>query len=564
MRKKSFLFFLLSICFITSFAQYPAKYFVQFTDKANSDYSISRPEEFLSARAIENRQKFDIAITEVDLPVNKSYIDLVLSLDTTIALFTKSKWFNAITVYSTKDSLSQLLKSLDFVANVEVTSVMKAAEEKIFTPYIYRNNQVTMIPLMTQLDELNYGKGYSQVRVNNIHWLHRMGFKGEGVPVMVMDGGFLNVDQVPHFAKLRDEGRLVDMRNFVNPGKSAFRSGSHGTMVLSCIAAEIPGELIGTAPKALVYLANTEDGRTETKVEEDNWVAGIEWADSLGCLVLNSSLGYTKFDDTLAQPRNINDLNGQTSRASIAATMASDRGMIVCNSAGNEGAKKWRKIGCPADAVNILAVGAVDSAKVRAPFSSQGPTADGRVKPDAVAVGRRTYVANPRGHTSRADGTSFSSPMLAGMVTCLRQAFPDKTNLEIMDAIRRSGHLTATPTDRLGYGITDFLKAYNLLLQSHTVETEAGLKLLEFSFPQYHTIGNKLTIYITAADKQSVAISTESRRTGKIKTKKYELKAGLNIVKLSLPKLKGSDYDIYDLRITGNGFSSRYVIGQED
>lgn len=563
MNRRILLSLFLSLYLLAGLAQSPAKYFVQFTDKANTPYSISKPEEFLSPRAVENRKQFNIPVTEDDLPVNRTYIDAVLKLDTTIVLFTQSKWFNAITIYATTDSLKTALEALNFVKKVEITSVMKENEERIYHPFAYKNSTVPLVPLMTQWDELDYGKGKYQVAVNNIQWLHRMGFKGEGVPVMVMDGGFLNTDQVPHFEKLRNEGRLLGMRNFVNPGKSAFRAGSHGTMVLSCIASEIPGELIGTAPKVMVYLANTEDTRTETKVEEDNWVAGIEWADSLGCLVLNSSLGYTKFDDTLAQPRSIDDLTGKNSRASVAATMAANRGMIVCNSAGNEGNKKWKRIGCPADAENILAVGGVDSASARAAFSSRGPTADGRVKPDAVAVGRNTYVANPRGHTSRADGTSFSSPMLAGMVACLRQAFPSKSNFEIMDAIRKSGHQSNKPNTLLGYGITDFLKAYNLLLQNHRIETGDGLKLMEFSFEKYVVENQKLTLNIDAEQQKIITISVESRRTGKIKSKNYKLKSGSNTVNLSFSKLKDYEYDIFDLRIIVDGVSSRYVVGQE-
>ncbi|MDR2978870.1 MAG: S8 family serine peptidase [Bacteroidales bacterium] len=564
MRKKLFLFFALSLFFASTSAQSPVKYFVQFTDKNNSNYSVSRPEEFLSPKAVENRNKFNITITEQDLPVNRNYIEQILSIDTTIVLFTQSKWFNAITIYATRDSLEYILDTLDFVKTVEITSTMKEKEERIYKPHYYKNSRVPIVSTPTSMDELDYGKAYTQVRVNNIQWLHRMGFKGEGVVVMFMDGGFLNVDHVPHFENLRNEGRLLGVRNFVNPGKNALRLGSHGTMVLSCVASEIPGNLIGTAPKVMVFLANTEDGRTETKVEEDNWVAGIEWADSLGCMVLNSSLGYTKFDDTVAQPRSHADLDGKTSRASIAATMASERGMIVCNSAGNEGNNKWRKIGCPADADKILTVGAVDSTATRVAFSSRGATADGRVKPDAVAVGRRTYVANPRGHTSQADGTSFSSPMLTGMVACLRQAFPNKTNFEIMDAIRKSGHQAENPNTLLGYGVTDFLKVYNILLQEHTIQSGNGAKVMEFIFPSYVTTKNKLIINIFSEKAKTVSITTESRRTGKVTAKKHKLKRGMNTVKLSFTKNKDAEYDIYDLRITGEGIDGRFVVGSED
>jgi len=292
------------------------------------------------------------------------------------------------------------------------------------------------------------------------------------------------MDTISHFRALREEYRLLGVRNFVQPGVNPFLKEGHGTNVLSCIVSYIPGDLVGTAPKVCVYLAKTEDGRSENKIEEDNWVAGIEWADSLGCDVINSSLGYTKFDDSL-QVREYRDLNGHTSRASQAATIAATKGLLICNSAGNEGSGKWKYIGSPADAKDIITVGAVDVNGKKARFSSFGPTADGRVKPDACAVGQNTYVANVIGVTGVSQGTSFSSPLMAGMVTCLWQAFPNKSNYEIMDAVRQSGSQFSAPDSALGYGVTDFLKAYNLLLQPHKIYGSDGTKMFSVAFDTY-------------------------------------------------------------------------------
>ncbi|MEG1556622.1 MAG: S8 family serine peptidase, partial [Bacteroidales bacterium] len=342
---------------------------------------------------------------------------------------------------------------------------------------------------------------------------------------------------------------------FVLLGENPFREASHGTMVLSCIASYVPGELVGSAPFVAAYVAKTEDGRSENKIEEDNWVAGIEWADSLGCQVLNSSLGYTKFDDSL-QTRTYEDLNGKTSRASRAATIAASKGMIVCNSAGNEGTKKWKYIGAPADAEQILSVGAVDINGKRASFSSYGPTADGRIKPDACAVGKNTFVATPRSKTLKSNGTSFSSPILSGMVVCLWQAFPEKSNLEIIDAIRKSGSQIMAPDSSLGYGITDFLRAYNYLNLKENVKNLAD-------FQSFVSHNGKTNIAITTETPTPLTITAKSRKSGKITTKTYDI-SGKKIINFTLPKLpKNTAYDIIDLTISTPTQSQNYVVGAE-
>ena len=231
---------------------------------------------------------------------------------------------------------------------------------------------------------------YSQTNINRAQWLHRMGAHGEGMFIMVLDGGFENANEIPHFKALRDEGRLVGTRNFVQPGRSVFVEGTHGTMTLSCMAGYLEEEMMGTAPKATYFLAQTEDGRSENKIEEDNWVAAAELADSLGCDLINSSLGYYKFDDK-SKSYTYKDIDGETSRASLAADIAVSKGIIVCVSAGNEGDDVWHYITCPADAKDILTVGGVDHQGVAAPFSSYGPTYDNtmpRLKPlnDAVLI----------------------------------------------------------------------------------------------------------------------------------------------------------------------------------
>ncbi|HQA86849.1 MAG TPA: serine protease, partial [Bacteroidales bacterium] len=281
-KKISFYAFLF---FLTTYlsAQTPAKYWIQFTDKNNSEYSIENPDRYLSERAIEKRKMFNIPITETDLPVNQLYINNILNLDTGIVLFTKSKWFNAITVYTEDSLFSEKIQKLPFVKDWERTISMKETERFVHKDsiYIYKIDRGE-VEKKSLPRELNYGETNRQIRLNNVHWLHRMGFYGENIVLMVMDAGFHNVDTLKYFQNLRDEQRLLGVRNFVQLGVNPFKKMSHGTMVLSCIVGYMPDKYIGTAPKVSVYLAKTEDERSENKIEEDNWVAGIEWADSLG------------------------------------------------------------------------------------------------------------------------------------------------------------------------------------------------------------------------------------------------------------------------------------------
>ncbi|MDR1758708.1 MAG: S8 family serine peptidase [Bacteroidales bacterium] len=559
--------------------QQPAKYWVQFTDKNNSPYSINNPEEFLSPRAIENRQMYHIPCTEEDLPVNASYIKEVLSLDSGMRLYTSSKWLNGITVYSEKEGIEQAIRALPHVLFCEKTISLKEIEkpekrmEMLVRVLGKRETPLTGAPCY-MLHDLDYGNAREQIRLNNAHWLHRMGFRGEDVVIMVLDGGFLNADSLRHFQKLRDDGRLLGLRNMVSPGINPCRANTHGTMVLSCIASDVPGDLIGTAPAAQVYLCQTEDGCGENKIEEDNWVAGIEWADSLGCQVVNSSLGYTVFDDTIAQPRHYADLNGRVSRASIAASIAARKGLLICNSAGNSGAKKWRYTGAPAEANDIISVGAVDSAGTKAPFSSFGPTADGRVKPEACAVGYRTYIAHPRGTTTRANGTSFAAPLLSGMVACLRQAFPEVPTPKIREAICLSGSQAQTPDSALGYGITDFLKTYNLLKSNHDIVDENGNEYLHFSFPRYQ-VGQKQKLPIHLFAKRNTSITMRARLKlpeqqsnqkpkNKWISKTFSAEQGNNEFFMPMPNLlKNMNFGIIELEISGEGFQKYFIIGKE-
>jgi hypothetical protein len=543
------------LVFITGilFSQSPGKYWVQFKYKDLENYSIDKPEEFLSPVAIEKRKKNNIPIIEQDFPVSKKLIATVTTLDTTAVLLAASKWHNGATFYSENPDFITLMKECEFVNYVEQTYICKE-EESFFKEDVNYFNENT--PIVDIPNDLDYGHGTKQIQINNAHWLHRLGFKGEGVMLQVQDGGFRNADSIRHFRQVFEDNRVCIVKNIVQPEKSTFRDGSHGTGVWSCIAAYIPGELIGSAPACNFYLVQTEDTRSEFVIEEDYWVTGIEFADSLGIDIHTSSLGYTTFDDSTYY-RGYNSTDGKTSRASLAADIAVSKGMIVINSAGNSGRDKWHYISPPADAKDVLTVGAINATGGKAPFSSYGPTYDGRVKPDGAAVGMFTFVGVENDKTRMGNGTSYSAPLFAGMVACLKQAFPNKTVWQINDAVRKSGSQYAAPDTALGYGITDFLKAYNLLLEPET-------KDLHFNFDTYIITINKLSFTVQTTDNKKVTITYGLRGDAQMKTKNLNLKKGKNKISLPVAKLpKETKYDFFDVKILEGETEYKYVLGRD-
>lgn len=590
--KRTIIFSIITLLFVTAVsAQSPAKYWVAFTDKKGTPYSIDKPEAFLSPRAIELRKAHSIAIDERDLPVNPDYVRQVLALDTAARCFTTSKWLNGMTVYALREDMKEAIEKLPFVDSVQRTDVPKDTLLPPWEPaYIFPGNggrpTCSYQYDIQKNNDFDYGKASQQVRVNNVQWLHRMGFRGENMQMMVLDGGFQNIDTISCLKAMREDHRLLGARNFVEPEKDPMRKHSHGTMVLSCIASYLPGKLVGTAPMVQVYVAQTEESGSEDRVEEDNWVAGLEYADSLGCQVLNSSLGYTTFDDTVNQ-RTYADLTGEVSRASRGATIAASKGLLICNSAGNEGGKKWKYLGTPADAKDILTVGAVNTKRKRAYFSSFGPTADGRIKPDACAVGRNTYISTPVGIITMADGTSFSSPMLSGMVACLWQAFPEKSNYEIMEAVRQAGdrnlvmngNVYAAPdtNDGYGYGIADFLRAYNIL----TFGGEDDVLFAAYSHEMNTKTSNQFAVIVKSAEKQmystlAITATPLTYHNGKatdgkpVKVKVFQHHIDVDdelsglVHTITLPKLpKSKPYQLYRVDFVIDGKTVSRVVGLE-
>ncbi len=465
MKRKLILILVLLFC-LSGFSQHPSsKYWIQFTDKNSTPYSISEPSLYLSQKAIDRRNRQGISIVQNDLPVNSWYIDSVRG--TGVRILNRSKWFNSVTI-QTNDSLALTkIAALSFVNIVEnvfridtsnkgKAVIINNISKKKFHYKIDKNIDQETI---NEYQEYNYGLSHNQINMLGGTYLHNEGFLGNGVTIAILDAGFTNVDIAKAFDSLWVNGQILGSKDFVDTigNGSVFGYHSHGTYVLSILGGFLDRQLVGSAPKANYWLLRTEDGTTEFMIEEDNWVSAAEFADSVGADIINSSLGYTVFDDS-TQNHTYADMNGNTARVTIGADIAASKGILVVNSAGNSGGDSWRYIGAPADGDSVMAIGAVNGEGEYATFSSIGPTFDGRVKPNVVAVGKGTIFSNGSKVFS-GNGTSFSSPIIAGLAACLWQANPGLTNIQIKQSIEKSSSRYTNPDSLLGYGIPNFVVA---------------------------------------------------------------------------------------------------------
>jgi serine protease AprX len=447
---KRYILGLLIFASYTTFAQ--NQYFVLFKDKANSPYSISRPKEFLSDRSIKRRTNQKIAITERDLPPNPSYLSEIAKAGAKILY--KSRWINGALIQTNAATLTKIL-NLTFVRGLEGKGDIRNTR---------LNDQVQITNTKDKFGNegiLDNGLSQTQLAMLGADKMHTKGFRGEGMLIGVLDSGFLNANKLSFFNDLFNDKRIIGTWDFVNNETNVYNDHNHGTNVLSCMAAFENSRIVGTAYKASYLLLTTEDVASETKREEANWLFGAEMADSVGVDVINTSLGYTEFDNP-TQNYKYTDMNGDRALATRAADWAAQAGILVVASAGNEGNGSWKYIGTPADADSIIAVGAVSSSQNIVSFSSFGPSTDGRVKPELSAQGANTTIGNTNGTLGLSSGTSFSSPLMAGFAASFWQAFPSLTNMQVRELLIRSASQYTNPDNRLGYGIPNFDKAYEM------------------------------------------------------------------------------------------------------
>lgn len=454
------------------------KFWVELQDKRGSNYSVLRPWDFLSQRALNRRVKSGVSVNMDDIPVNYKYVTEIRGMGVQIQL--TSRWMNGVLVSTADSGLVVQIKSLTFVKKVSLVGsynkkrgVSESDPELVSHSTDMSAPELNRIEIKTKVKESEYndgyGMGWKQISMLNGQELHKSGFKGDGIFIAVLDAGFYRANRIAAFDSIFKTNRYLGSYDLVNYGDNVFNDDDHGTQVLSCMASNVNGVMVGTAPNASYLLIRTEDAGSETPAEEIQWLCGAEIADSMGVDLISSSVGYTEFDDK-SFGHHYNELDGRTTIITRAANMAWDRGIIVVNSAGNEGDGSWGHIGAPADAPGVIAVGAVDEDGRKADFSSYGPTSDGRIKPDLMALGKRTTIVNTNGYYIRSNGTSYSAPVLAGVIACFIQANPKKSHTDIKKLIMLSASDYFKANNLTGSGLPDFKAALKWI--SKTVEND--------------------------------------------------------------------------------------------
>jgi hypothetical protein len=453
---KKYQIFLVFLLVFTSINAQTEDAWVYFKNKPSEATFLNSPLTMLTQRSLDRRVRYNIPLDTKDVPVEAAYV-LQIKNASGISIKSRSKWLNALHVQGLQADIENL-KDLEIVKEVVFANkfLNTAPKNNIPQKIIKQQNKLEI------QTNFNYGAATNQISMLKGEVLHENNFTGEGMQIAVIDAGFPNVNSFEAFDRIINNNQILGGYDFVNRNSNFYTGYYHGMAVLSTIAGYVENDFVGTAPDADFYLFITEDNNNETPLEESLWVEAAEKADSLGVDVLNTSLGYTTFDNPNYN-YTYSNMDGNTTFISKGSEIAFSRGMIVVNSAGNEGNNTWHYISAPADAASVLSIGAVNAAGVIASFSSYGPTFDGRVKPDVCAQGANVYIINSAGNIATSNGTSFSGPIIAGAVACLWQAFPNKSNAEIVQIIKESAHLYSSPTNHEGYGIPNFENAYNTL-----------------------------------------------------------------------------------------------------
>ncbi len=483
----------------------PEKYWIQFTDKANTPFSVDTPLAYLSQRAIDRRVAQNIPIIIQDLPVNPNYITGIQQA-ANVTVLISSKWLNGIAIQTTDTfGLTQIL-ALPYVDSANSKKVVLTGEsfsDKMeVSGKIYENE--------SSFDEvgegLNYGLATGQNKMLSIDYIHDLGYTGDGMVIAVLDAGFRGLDTSFILQNLFTNNQILGTWDFVlNQPVDYSNHSSHGTFVMNCMGANLPGKYVGTAPDAQYWLLRTEDAPTEYVIEEYNWVAGAEFADSAGADVFNTSLGYTTFSDS-TMDHSYADMDGNTTVITRGADIAASKGILVVNSAGNSGAGEWYYIGAPADGDSVLAIGAVRSDSSVANFSSRGPSVDGRVKPNVMAMGQDVPMPWNPDSTIWINGTSFSGPILAGAAACFWQSRSMGSNMDVFHAIEQSAHFASNPNDSMGFGIPNFKFAYFLITGIEDVKSK-GFSVQAYPNP---TTGY---VYLPFVERGEVFITDIAGRT---------------------------------------------------
>ena len=446
------------------------RHIVWLKNKGSNTFSLSNPTAYLSARALQRRTTQQLALDSTDLPVTPAYLVAIGSISG-VTILNVSKWLNAVCIQTSGISPLTAVQQLPFVqatAGLAARTLIGPVTDK-FT----ESQRITPLPeyeaKQAKLDGDFYNYGGSagaEIKLHKGEFLHNIGLSGKGLQIAVLDGGFFNYNSLRAFDSVNRNGQIISTWDFVSRNATVNDDHPHGMQCLSTMAAHIPGQFVGKAPQASFHLFRTEDVNSEYPIEEFNWVCGAERADSAGADLISSSLGYYDFDDPSFN-YTYGQLNGNTSIAVRGADQAAKKGLLVFNSAGNEGNSAWRNIVTPADGDSVLAIGAVNTMGNVGSFSSYGPAPGGRIKPDLASVGVSAVVQGSNNNIGTANGTSFACPNMAGLSACLWQGFPEFNNMKIAEALKRSGSRFTNPDDRVGFGIPDLRKAFGWLLTEY-------------------------------------------------------------------------------------------------
>ncbi|MFA5804327.1 MAG: S8 family serine peptidase [Melioribacteraceae bacterium] len=460
MKKIYILFFLL---IIAASIHSQTKYLIYFKDKGvTPNNSLQKSSELfmlaekeLSERAIERRKQVmgeDNYITYEDIPLNENYINQIENLG--IKIENKLKWFNAVSAYLTNEQLSSI-KNLASIQKIEKVRVFKSKNDESKLNESSTNNSIGQLNKTSSITGLNYGPSITQNALSDIPAVHDLGINGAGVLIGILDTGFRwkSHNSLKNLLVLNEKDFIQNDGITENQTGDASGQDSHGTAVFSIMAGFDQGNIVGPAYGAQFLLAKTEYVPTETHVEEDNYAAALEWMEGLGVQITSSSLGYNTFDSPEASYTFAN-MDGKTTIVAKAANLAFDRGVSTFTSAGNERGNSWNHIVSPADAFNVIAVGAVNADRTLGFYSSPGPTSDGRIKPEVCAMGTFNYHADPAGgYSSSGYGTSYAAPIAAGVAAILKSCWPQLTNVQIRKIFLESGDNTASPNNDKGWGL---------------------------------------------------------------------------------------------------------------
>lgn len=481
------------------------RYVVRFKNKGGSPHTIANPSTYLSQRAIDRRIKYSIAIDSTDLPITPSYISQIRAIPN-VTLLNVSKWLNAVTIQTTDANAITVIDNLPFVLSTGSVAAKENNAGRLIGKFDDEINpgQINTASRTEQLtgDYYNYGAGsLNEIHLHNGEFLHNIGLRGQGMQIAMLDNGFNNYTTLKSFDSMNTNGQVLGTWDFVAREQNVANDGSHGMSCLSTIAANIPGQFIGKAPKASFWLYQTEDNASEYPIEEFNWACGAEKADSSGADVISSSLGYGYGFDGGLPDYLYSTLDGNTTMAAKAADLAAKKGIMVFVAAGNAGNLAWHNIVTPADGDSVIAVGAVTSTGVVGSFSSYGPSGDGQIKPDLASVGVAAMVQSTGNTIITGNGTSYACPNLSGLGTVLWQGFPEYNNMKILDALRKSADKYNSPDNRTGYGIPDLKLAFAKLLADYS--TASG-----------NIINCNTTINWSSKDVQSMKYEIEQKIAG--------------------------------------------------